>query len=99
FCLGEMPEALPALQEIQNSGFSGFAEVVFLDPGANGAAPPFADASPTFVEIYLRDRYSPNGGGRPKLSGYPGESDYRTSICCRIIRDQALVPATGCAQF
>ncbi len=41
-----MPEALPALQEIQNGGFSGFAEVVFLDPGANGAAPPFAEASP-----------------------------------------------------
>lgn len=35
-----MPEALPALQEIQNSGFSGFAEVVFLDLGANGAALP-----------------------------------------------------------
>lgn len=27
------------MQEIQNGGFSGFAEVVFLDPGANGAAP------------------------------------------------------------
>lgn len=45
FCLGEMPEALPALQEIQNGGFSGFAEVVFLDPGASRAAP-FAEASP-----------------------------------------------------
>lgn len=76
-----MPEALPALQEIQNSGFSGFAEVVFLDPGANGAAPPYLPMRRrSFVEIYLRDRYSPTGGRCPRLSRYLGQSGYRTSI-------------------
>ncbi|EOV8722281.1 hypothetical protein ACOSLY_006057, partial [Pseudomonas aeruginosa] len=72
FCLGEMPEALPALQEIQNGGFSGFAEVVFLDPGANGAAPHLPKRRRSFVEICLRDRYSSLGADAQSFQGIPG---------------------------
>ncbi|MEZ7186146.1 hypothetical protein QVM19_32075, partial [Pseudomonas aeruginosa] len=71
FCLGEMPEALPALQEIQNGGFSGFAEVVFLDPGANGAAPHLPKRRRSFVEICLRDRYSSLGADAQSFQGIP----------------------------
>lgn len=70
-----MPETLPALQDIQNSGFSGFAEVVFLDLGANGAALPHLPMRRrSFDEVCLRDRYSPTGEDSqsfPDISGSP----------------------------
>lgn len=94
-----MPEALPALQEIQNSGFRGFAEVVFLDPGANGAAPHLPKRRRSFVEICLRDRYS-SLGQTPKafwvsrgvrlsdpnlLPDYPGSSPGASNRVCSVL--------------